>query len=119
MDGDEPLAPRPPRATHRISFTVTYNLSLPNIGGILRRLHPLLQISDRCKQAVKDVPIMPFRRPKNLQDYLVRAKLPSLGQTSTDDVRTFKCSCTYDVYNYVITSDSFSSHVTNSSYTIN
>lgn len=63
--------------------------------------------------------MMPFRRPKNLQDYLVRAKLPSLGQTSTDDVRTFKCSCTYDVYNYVITSDSFSSHVTNSSYTIN
>ena len=37
-------------------------------------------MSERCKQAVTDVPMMPFCRPKNLQDYLVRTRLPSLDQ---------------------------------------
>lgn len=35
---------------------------------------------ERCKQAVMDVPMMAFCRPKNLQDYLVRTRLPSLDQ---------------------------------------
>ena len=64
---------RPPR--DRIPFTVTYHPRLPNIGGFLKELHPLLQLSNRCNQAVPHVPMMAFRRPKNLQDYLVRAKL--------------------------------------------
>jgi len=37
-------------------------------------------MSERCKQAVMDVPMMAFRCPKNLQDYLVRTRLPSLDQ---------------------------------------
>ena len=80
LDHNELLAPRPPRATDRIPLTVTYHLGLPKIGGILWELHPLLQMSERCKQAVTDVPMMDFCRPKNLQDYLVRTRLPSLDQ---------------------------------------
>ena len=49
---------------------VTYHLGLPNIGGILRELHPFLHYSERCKQVIKDAPMMAFRRPKSLQDYL-------------------------------------------------
>ena len=36
----------------RITFTVTYHPCLPNIGGFLKELHLLLQLSDRCNQAV-------------------------------------------------------------------
>ena len=62
----------------RLPCTVTYHPRLPITGGFLKELHPLLQLYDRCNQAVPHVPMMAFRRPKNLQDYLVCAKLRPL-----------------------------------------
>ena len=75
LDREELLAPRSMATNKRIPFVVTYHPGLPNIGGILRELHPFLHYSERCKQAIKDVPMMAFRCPKSLQDYLVHAKL--------------------------------------------
>ena len=83
LDREELLAPRPITPNNRIPFVVTYHPGLPNIGGILRELHPFLHYSERCKQAIKDVPMMAFRRPKSLQYYLVRAKLRPLDQNPT------------------------------------
>ena len=80
---EELLAPRPKSTNNRIPFAVTCHPGLPNIGGILRDLHPFLHYSERCKQAIKDVPMMVFRRPKSLQDYLVRAKLGLLDQNTS------------------------------------
>ena len=61
-----------------------------------------------------------FRRPKNLQDYLVHVRLRPVGQSTMDHKGTFRCNNSRcDVCNYVILGDSFSSHVTNSSYRIN
>ena len=65
----------------RIPFTVTHHLRLPNIGGFLKELFLLLQLSDRCNQAVPHVPMMAFHWPKNLQDYLVPAKLRPLSNS--------------------------------------
>jgi len=48
----------------RIPFVVTFHPVLPNIGEILRRLHPTLQSSSRCREAVGGVPMVTFRRPK-------------------------------------------------------
>ena len=64
--------------------------------------------------------MMAFRRPKNLQNHLVRAKLRPVGQNSVGSRGTVKFNnkrC--DVCNYVIPGDSFSSHVISRSYTIN
>ena len=50
-------------------------------------MHPLLLISDtacRCKRAIQDLPMMAFRRPKSLRDYLVRAKLRPLDRKTED-----------------------------------
>ena len=69
---------------------VTYHPGLPNIGGILRELHPLLHISNRCKQAIQDLPMMAFRRPKSLRDYLVRAKLRPLDRETLPAVEGFR-----------------------------
>ena len=43
---------------------MTYHTSLPDIGGILKELHRILQMSDKYKQAVPTVPMMVFRRPE-------------------------------------------------------
>ena len=104
----------------RIPFTVTYHPRLPNIGGFLKELHPLLQLSDRCNQAVPHVPMMAFRRPKNLQDYLVRAKLRPVSNSDRVTKGTMHCkSNRCDVCNYVTPSSSFTSHTTKRSYNIN
>ena len=42
-------------------------------------VQPLLHCSDKCKKAVKEVPMIAFRRPKSLKDYLVHAKLRAIG----------------------------------------
>ena len=58
------------------------------LESILRELHLFLYYSERCKQAIKDVPMMAFRRPKSLQDYLVRAKLRPIDQNPSGNWRT-------------------------------
>ena len=120
LDREELLTPRPKATKNRIPFVVTYHPGLPNIGGILRELHPFLKYSERCRQAIKDVPMMAFRRPKSLQDYLVRAKLRPLVQNPGGNRGTHKCTSNRcDVCNYLAVGDSFSSHVTGTSYTVN
>ena len=61
-----------------------------------------------------------FRRPENLRDYLVRAKLRPLDQNTNGNRGTHKCTSNRcDVCNYLIVGDIFSSHVTGTNYNIN
>jgi hypothetical protein len=39
---------------------------------------PVLHSSDRCKQAIPEVPVTSFRRPRNLKDHFVHSTLRSL-----------------------------------------
>ena len=80
-----------PRST-KTPFVVTYHPRLPDIGKILRELHPILESSERCKNALKSVPFVAFRKPKSLGDYLVHAKVNSRGPRDTDLLGTVKCS---------------------------
>lgn len=69
--------------------------------------------------AVKDIPMMAFRRSKNLADYLVHAKLKPANSENTP-LETVKCGdrrCL--VCEYLKTGDSFTSKGANKSYTIN
>ena len=59
----------------RVPFVVMYHPKLPNIGQILRDLHPMMQSPERCHRAVSNVPMLAFRRPRSLADYLVRARM--------------------------------------------
>lgn len=58
-----------------IPFVIEYNPSLPNIGLVINKYWDLLQLSQ--KSSVKAVhtykPILAYRRPKNLRDYLVHS----------------------------------------------
>ena len=46
------LREKPKKDNNRIPFTVTYHPGLPNIGGLLRELQPVLHSSIRCKDAI-------------------------------------------------------------------
>ena len=74
-------------------FTVTYHPGLPNIGRILRDVHPVIQSSDRCKEAIAGVPMIAFRGPKCLADYLVHARVKG-GQRDGGERGTHKCGST-------------------------
>ena len=87
---EETLTPVPQKATTRVAMVVTYHPNLPNIGAILREVQPLLHCSDKCKKAVKEVPMVAFRRPKSLGDYLVHAKLKS-SDSEDKPKGTVKC----------------------------
>ena len=58
-----------------IHFVIEYNPSLPNLGLVLNKYCESLQLSH--KDSVSSVhaykPILAFKRPKNLRDYLVRS----------------------------------------------
>ena len=86
---DEALRDKPRKENTRIPFTVTYHPGLPNIGGMLRNLHPVLHSSQRCRDAIKEVPMVAFRRPKCLSDFLVRAKFRSAAKEEVTG--TLKC----------------------------
>ena len=59
----------------RIPFVVDYHPGLPDIQAIFKKHQSILQQSDRLKDVVNTLPILSFRRPKNLKDNLVRAKV--------------------------------------------
>ena len=70
-----------------IPFVVEYNPSLPNIGLILNKYWDLLQLSrkDSVKYVHEYKPILAFRRPRNLRDFLVHSALKDkeiFGQNS-------------------------------------
>ena len=57
---DEALRYRPKKENSRIPFTVTYHPGLPDIEGMLRKLHPVLHSPQRFRDAIKEVPIVAF-----------------------------------------------------------
>ena len=106
LDREELFRPRQGTTKKRVPFVVTYHPGLPNIRGILKELHPLLHFSNRSKQAIQDLPMIAFCRPKSLNGYLVRAKLPLIDQDTQGTRETHKCaSSRCDVCNYLIVGD--------------
>ena len=100
-------------------MVVTYHPGLPNIGGILRHLQPLLHCSDKCKKAIKEVPLISFQRPKSLGDYLVHSKLKRTDRTEPRSMGTVRCgSGRCQVCQHLEPGDTFTSHITHKKYSI-
>ena len=116
---EEALTPASQKTTTRVPMVVTYHPNLPNIGYMLRELQPLLHCSDKCKKAVKEVPMVAFRRPKSLRDYLVHAKLraTNLEERPKGTVKCGDRRC--QVCKHLKIGDSFTSKRTGKQYSIN
>ena len=57
---EEALTPRQQNTNSRVPMVVTYHPSLPNIGAMLKELQPLLHCSEKCRKAVKEMPMVAF-----------------------------------------------------------
>ncbi|KAL9986541.1 hypothetical protein ACROYT_G000708, partial [Oculina patagonica] len=62
------------REENRIPFVVTFNPILPNISKVIRNNISILHSSQKCREAFPSLPLISYRRSKNLRDILVRAQ---------------------------------------------
>ena len=61
----------------RVPLVTTYHPNLPNLNGIFQRYWPIIQSHPRLKKAIPDLPILSYRRPRNIRSILVQAKIKS------------------------------------------
>ena len=68
------------KTLERVPMVVTYHPDLPSLNKILRKHLPILHVSEKMRKAVPHPPLVSYRRPRNLNDLLVRALLKSPQQ---------------------------------------
>ncbi|XP_065064699.1 uncharacterized protein LOC135690932 [Rhopilema esculentum] len=83
------LKPTKQRKNDRTPFVVTYHPSLPQLSTILKQNINISQNYKTCKEVFSDVLILSYRRPKNLRNILVRARIKS--DTPSNLRGTHKC----------------------------
>ena len=83
----------------RIPLVLTYNPLNPNLMKIVKKHWQILHLSPDCKKLFPEIPILAYRRNRNLRDTLVRASLLKPIQTEKDrKLRRNKCvtpNCTW------------------------
>ena len=62
----------------KIFLILDFNPSLPPIKEWIEELWPILYKSSATRLLVDRIPIIGYRRPKNLQDLLVSSNLPEI-----------------------------------------
>ena len=77
------------RNTDRPVFVTTYNPGLPSLNNVIKKYYPILTATERCQEAFKDTPLLAYRLPKKLRDFLVKAKL--MLEFIIIIIRLFKC----------------------------
>ena len=65
---------RPP--TNRPVFPVTHHPSLPSIPQIVNKHYRTLIQNPTMAETFKNAPMVAYKRPRNIKDYLVKTKLP-------------------------------------------
>jgi hypothetical protein len=90
------------RNVDTVNFITMYNSRLPNIRKILHKHHSILLSNPRTEKIFGSVPRVVFKRPKNLRDYLVKAKVtttpPSHLQQGCAPCKRARCKvCTHMV----------------------
>ena len=56
--------------TERLSLTVTYNRTTPDLKRVIDKNWHILQIEPKLKESFAELPILTFRRNKNLKDII-------------------------------------------------
>ena len=73
---EDALRPPAEKATNkRTPLVVSYHPNLPHLTALTKEKLPILHASNHLKQAIPELPIVAYRRPKNLRDLLVSAEL--------------------------------------------
>ena len=77
----------------RVPLIVTYHPGLPPLKSILHKYLPILNVSQRLGPAVKDPPLVAYRRPPNLKDLLVRARFVTTRPPYTGNSQCHQARC--------------------------
>ena len=64
------------KKNERPVFVISYNPALPSVANILQKHWRVMATDPYLKKAFPQPPMVAFRRPKNLKENLVRAKIP-------------------------------------------
>ena len=100
----------------RIPLMVTYHHSLPSFHSTTKRHLPNLHASERIREAFRLPPLIAFRHPRNLKDFLVRVALTS---TPREPPGNYPCGVPRSkTCPILVASDEFSSHATGKSYKV-
>ena len=100
----------------RIPLVVTYHPFLPSLHSTTRRHQPILQTSERTREAFRLPPLIAFHCPRNLRDLLVRA---ALTPTPREPPGNYPCGAPRcKTCPILVTSDEFSSHTTGKSFKV-
>ena len=70
----------------RMVLSLDYHPSLLDVHRILRELQVFTDMSPLLKRVLPDVPMVSFRRPKNLKDNLVKVKIQPMKEKAKDQV---------------------------------
>ena len=118
INRSEVLVERWKEDSNRIPFVVTYHPGLPIIGCLLRDLHPVLQSSNRCQDAIQEVPMVAFRKPKSLAQYLVRARFTNVCRGKARG--TCRCTCNKcQICDFLLLGNTFSDSKSSKQFSIN
>ena len=60
----------------RVPFVITYNPILPSIPKLLKKSHTILEASEKCTEIFKYIPLVSYRRGRNLSDMLCSKRMP-------------------------------------------
>ncbi len=100
-----------------IPFTVYYNPSLPNIGSSIHKYWDLLNLSSNY--GVRHIhnhfkPMVAYKRPKNLQDYLVSSIYRKDDDSVSSSSMCNRRRCSH--CQHITIGSSFTSHITDKTY---
>ncbi|XP_052708956.1 uncharacterized protein LOC128183834 [Crassostrea angulata] len=99
----------------RVPLVTTYHPALKTLNSILRNNLPILYTNERMADLFNDPPMAAFKRPRNLKDMVVRARLdnplPNGGFKTCSDARCLLCK-------HSTNADSFKSSITGRTYKI-
>ena len=65
---------------NKITFNISYDPVFRDVRKILEELHVILASDDGHKKVFPDVPLIGFKKNKNLKVHLVRSQLPDLDE---------------------------------------
>lgn len=89
IDRDTLLQYRPKQQNNRVPFVMTYHPDSPNLHKIIHKRMDILHSSELMREIFPVAPLVAYRRPKNLKDHLVRARVDS---NRTDTPGVTRCS---------------------------
>ena len=106
----------------RIPLVVTFHPNLPPFLNITNDNHHILHTSDRLQRAVPETPDLAYRRPRDLRDFIVRAKVPPITDVNSSPIQhgNFRCGTNRCVVckDHIKEGDTFTSHGNNTSHQI-